>query len=84
MGWNSLNINCKSKILSNINFNDQFYFVHSYFFDIDSDKNVIAYSKYGINFPSIIYKENIIGLQFHPEKSGNSGQKVLTNWLTKY
>ena len=45
---------------------------------------VIASSYYGMSFPSVVCKENIIGVQFHPEKSGNSGQKVLINWLTNY
>ena len=81
MGWNNLNLRNNNKILQNINNIDQFYFVHSYFFDVKDNKNVICDTYYGINIPAIIQKDNIYGFQFHPEKSGNSGLKILNNWL---
>ena len=78
---NSLSI-CKSNNLFNdITANDQFYFVHSYFFDIKHKKNIICNTQYGINIPAIVNQENIFGFQFHPEKSGRSGLKILYNWL---
>ena len=84
MGWNNLKVNYKNKLFDNVNEQDQFYFLHSYFFEVENIRNILASSYYGMSFPSVVCKENIIGVQFHPEKSGNSGQKVLINWLTNY
>jgi len=81
MGWNNLSINKKIDILDDITDEDQFYFVHSYFFDIKHSKNIICNTEYGINIPAIINEQNIFGFQFHPEKSGISGLKILYNWL---
>jgi glutamine amidotransferase len=81
MGWNSLSIYKNNNLLNDITANDQFYFVHSYFFDIKQKKNIICNTQYGINIPAIVNKDNIFGFQFHPEKSGSSGLKILYNWL---
>ena len=81
MGWNNLSINKKNNLFDNITDEDQFYFVHSYFFDIKHKKNIICNTKYGIDIPAIVNEDNIFGFQFHPEKSGISGLKILYNWL---
>ena len=82
MGWNNLSVNSKTiNLLHNINDEDQFYFVHSYFFDVKNKKNIICNTKYGIDIPAIINEDNIFGFQFHPEKSGKSGLEILYNWL---
>ena len=81
MGWNSLNICKNNNLFNDITANDQFYFVHSYFFDIKQKKNIICNTQYGINIPAIVNQDNIFGFQFHPEKSGRSGLKILYNWL---
>ena len=82
MGWNNLSVNSKTfNLLHNVTEEDQFYFVHSYFFDIKNKKNIICNTKYGIDIPAIINEDNIFGFQFHPEKSGSSGLKILYNWL---
>ena len=81
MGWNNLEIISEANILKDISKHDQFYFVHSYYFDAVNPENIIALTRYGKNIPSIIKRENIYGLQFHPEKSGYSGQKILKNWI---
>ena len=81
MGWNNLCFYKKNKLFHNITDNDQFYFVHSYFFDIKHNENTISNTKYGIDIPAIINRDNIFGFQFHPEKSGKSGLKILYNWL---
>ena len=81
MGWNNLSIYKNNKLLNGITDNDQFYFVHSYFFDIKQKKNIICHTNYGIDIPAIVYNDNIFGFQFHPEKSGSSGLKILCNWL---
>ena len=81
MGWNSLSINKNNNLFRDITEKDQFYFVHSYFFDIKHKKNIICNTQYGINIPAIVNQDNIFGFQFHPEKSGRSGLKILYNWL---
>ena len=63
MGWNNLSINKKIDILDDITDEDQFYFVHSYFFDIKHNKNIICNTEYGINIPAIINEQNIFGFQ---------------------
>ncbi len=57
-----------------------FYFVHSYYFKTD-EKNIIGTTEYGIEFASAVAKDNFMGVQFHPEKSGKNGLKVLENFL---
>ena len=81
MGWNNLSIYKNSKLFDNITDNDQFYFVHSYFFDIKHKKNIICSTKYGIDIPTIVNQDNIFGFQFHPEKSHKFGQKLLKQFL---
>ena len=81
MGWNNLSFYKSNNLLDEITNDDQFYFVHSYFFDIKNKNNIICDTNYGINIPAIVNKENVFGFQFHPEKSGSSGLKILYNWL---
>ena len=82
MGWNNVKIiNNSYKMSFNQRKND-YYFVHSYFFDCLDKKNIIASTQYGINFPSIIGKENIYGVQFHPEKSSEQGLGLIKNFLS--
>ena len=81
MGWNNISINKNDDLFDDLTDKDQFYFVHSYFFDIKKKKNIISKTKYGIEIPVIVNEDNIFGFQFHPEKSGKSGLKILYNWL---
>ena len=82
MGWNNLQIKEKNHpVLVNINENEQFYFVHSYALYSREISEIMAYTTYNKKIPSIIGKNNFVGVQFHPEKSGNSGQKFIHNWL---
>ena len=82
MGWNNLEIyEKKHPILKNITSYEQFYFVHSYYLKTLKKYQVIADTVYSHKIPAIVGKDNYIGMQFHPEKSGKSGQKIITNWL---
>ena len=82
MGWNSLIINERfkdDKILKDVDNNEYVYYVHSYFAKTDM-KNIVAYSEYGTKISGIVKNENVYGMQFHPEKSGDTGLKLLKNW----
>ena len=62
-----------------------FYHVHSYYFNVTEKNNIYAYSKYcNINFPTIVCKNNIYGVQFHPEISGYNGELLLKNIIINY
>ena len=81
MGWNNISTFKNNNLFDNVTDEDQFYFVHSYFFDIKHKKNILSKANYGIDIPVIVNQDNVFGFQFHPEKSGKSGLKILYNWL---
>ncbi|MBS3815391.1 MAG: imidazole glycerol phosphate synthase subunit HisH, partial [Hadesarchaea archaeon] len=80
MGWNSIKRKQKHPFLEGIKSGNHAYFVHSYYFK-PAKNGVIATTKYGIEIPAIIGKNNIIGTQFHPEKSGSIGLKMIKNFV---
>ncbi|MGL4391836.1 MAG: imidazole glycerol phosphate synthase subunit HisH [Fusobacteriaceae bacterium] len=80
MGWNSIKIKKSSPLLSGINDGAYFYFVHSFFSPV-SKEYTLAEAEYSENISAIIQKENFYGCQFHPEKSGEAGLKILENFL---
>ncbi len=82
MGWNSINIKKQGKLFENMPLDSRFYFVHSYYFVCQDKDNILATTNYGFDFPSIIRKGNIIGVQFHPEKSHKFGMQLLKNFAT--
>ncbi len=80
MGWNNLSF-CKDfPILNGIKEDSYVYYVHSYYAKIEEEGILNAYSQYGIEVPGIVSKNNIYGIQFHPEKSGDIGLKILSNF----
>lgn len=82
VGWNNIEIKKQDLLFSNIPDNSNFYFVHSYYFNANNTSDhVIATVNYGSDLPIAVKKENIYGLQFHPEKSQKIGLKLLTNFL---
>ena len=81
MGWNTLNMIKHVDILDGISGKDYFYFAHSYY-AIPASRNVIAAeTEYGIRFASVISHKNIFGVQFHPEKSDGSGERIIKNFM---
>lgn len=76
MGWNALKFHNPSPIFKYINEGDCVYFVHSYFAD-GCDDSLIASAEYGIRITAAVQSGNVYGCQFHPEKSGNVGLKIL-------
>ena len=81
MGWNSLEINRDSKILDGVDNGSWVYFVHSYRVKPKNNELIIADADYGIKIPAVIERNNFIGTQFHPEKSGKVGQIMIKNFL---
>ncbi|MBU3111158.1 imidazole glycerol phosphate synthase subunit HisH [Clostridium lacusfryxellense] len=81
MGWNSLSFETPSPLLSGIEENQYVYFVHSYYAVNCEDGIINAYSTYEKKIPAIVSRGNIFGMQFHPEKSGEFGQKLLKNFV---
>lgn len=82
MGWNNLNIRKKSPLLDGIG-RDYMYFVHSYYVQPDHDEIVVATVDYGIDVPAMVAQDNVFATQFHPEKSGDFGLKILKNFLKR-
>lgn len=79
MGWNKTKPTCTDNIFKSLEEN-RFYFVHSYHVVCDDEKNILATSHYGETFTCSIHKENIYGVQFHPEKSHKFGMQLLKNF----
>ncbi|WP_417429166.1 imidazole glycerol phosphate synthase subunit HisH [Halpernia sp.] len=78
MGWNNLQ-NISSKILKNISEEDNFYFVHTYYCEMGNETSSVC--DYILPFSATLEKNNFFGTQFHPEKSGDVGSKILENFL---
>jgi len=79
MGWNRVSCN-GDKLFSGLEKDPYFYFVHSYHsWETDYNQS-IGITEYGYKFPSVLKKENVYGVQFHPEKSGDNGMKLLKNF----
>ncbi|WP_326911247.1 imidazole glycerol phosphate synthase subunit HisH [Sedimentibacter sp. MB31-C6] len=76
MGWNNLKFKKNDPILKYINENEYVYFVHSYY-AVSNNTELLAYSEYEKRVPAIVRNENVYGIQFHPEKSGETGLNIL-------
>jgi len=81
MGWNQLEPAWESKLLAGVSTGDYTYFVHSYYCDPEDATAVLAWTDYGFPFASVVQKDNVYGLQFHPEKSQAVGLRILQNFL---
>jgi glutamine amidotransferase len=85
LGWNKVKFIHNSNRNINPIFEDvldesYFYFVHSYYCEVDNQKIIYSTTDYGSAFPSSIWKDNLFGVQFHPEKSSTSGLRILKNF----
>ena len=82
MGWNQLEVTRSHPVIEGID-GEYAYFVHSYYADPEDPDSVLATSDYGVEFPAVITNEdeNVIGTQFHPEKSGETGLQLLRNFV---
>jgi len=81
MGWNQVYKKKESSLLKGIKEGEFFYFVHSYYVKPQEEEVKLTETDYGIYFTSSIEKENVFGVQFHPEKSQRAGLKLLENFL---
>ena len=81
IGWNGINIKQDSPLLYDIDPNTKFYFVHSYHIAPEDKEVILTTTVYDYEFASSVQKGNVMGTQFHPEKSGNSGIQLLKNFI---
>lgn len=82
MGWNYVEIHQKNDPLTKeLSENERYYFVHSYYATCEEQENVLMTCNYGSSFAAAVKKENIYGVQFHPEKSHKYGMKLLKNFV---
>ena len=82
MGWNEIMLKpTKHPALKDVKNDEHFYFANSYHFICQNENNVLAQVEYGSKLNAIVAKENILGIQFHPEKSGEAGLLILKNFL---
>ncbi len=79
IGWNALNKTKKSRLLRNVDDGECVYFVHSYYAS-DCNDSVVATAEYGKALTAAVEKANIMGCQFHPEKSGETGLRILRSF----
>ena len=80
MGWSQVRPIIKNDFIVDTN---DYYFVHSYYFKCSKKENILAETQYGISFASIVMKENIYGVQFHPEKSSSQGLNLIKKFIEK-
>lgn len=79
VGWNSLRIPRPSRLMAGIDDETQVYFTHSYAAPVIDD--TVAICEYGVPFSAAVERGNVAAVQFHPEKSGDAGLRILTNWV---
>jgi len=80
MGWNMVKPTDDMDLFVGLEKERYFYFAHSFYADITDSRAKVAYTNYGFDLPASVQKENIYGTQFHPEKSGQAGLKILKNF----
>jgi imidazole glycerol-phosphate synthase subunit HisH len=80
VGWNSITLPRQTRLMAGVNDGSQVYFTHSYAAPVTDDSAAI--SEYGVAFSAAVERANISGVQFHPEKSGDVGLRILSNWTS--
>ena len=81
MGWNTISINKKSDLMLNIPDQSEFYFIHSFYIKCNVEKDILNKTVYEKEFVSAIQKDNIFGVQYHPEKSHEIGNEIFKNFI---
>ena len=80
MGWNSVKLYRSHPVFKNVSPDAEFYFVHSYYPAPSDDAAFLGTTDYGMIFCSVLVKDNLVAMQFHPEKSGRPGLQILRNF----
>jgi imidazole glycerol-phosphate synthase subunit HisH len=80
MGWNSVHFHAASPLFDNVDPFRGFYFLHNYYFNASDSASVLATVKYGSKLPCVVASGNVLGFQFHPEKSHSNGVAVFRNF----
>lgn len=80
MGWLDVTVKKENVLIGNLPLNPRFYFVHSYFIASNQIEDILLSSNYSFDYTSALHKENIYGVQFHPEKSHKYGFQLLKNF----
>ena len=81
MGWNTISINKKSALMSGVLDQSEFYFIHSFYMKCNNEGDILNKTVYENEFVSAIEKDNIFGVQYHPEKSHSIGEKIFKNFI---
>lgn len=84
IGWNNVDLDKTAKIFKEISNKSYFYFVNSYYCAPENKSFVVGTSEYGEKFASAVEKDNVVGVQFHPEKSGKTGFNFINNFIQNY
>uniref|UniRef100_UPI004047FF1E imidazole glycerol phosphate synthase subunit HisH n=2 Tax=Roseivirga sp. TaxID=1964215 RepID=UPI004047FF1E len=84
MGWNFINTHKDSALNEKMHDNSKFYFVHSYHLKADDPTDVLYVTRHGYDFAAALEKDNMVGCQFHPEKSHKYGMRLLDNFVKNY
>ena len=82
MGWNSVVLKRKHALFRGVEQDSEFYFVHGYYPRPKDSANILGETQYGISFASVLFSGNLVAVQFHPEKSGKPGLKILSNFCS--
>jgi len=80
LGWNSISPTKEHPIFENIDFEQGFYFLHTYYFSCTSIEDRLASTHYGLEYASAVHHDNVFGMQFHPEKSHSNGIQLFKNF----
>ena len=80
MGWNSIQVKSNTELFKGVNQEHGFYFIHSYYIELENKEDIMTITNYETDFVSGINKSNIYAVQFHPEKSHSNGIKLLQNF----
>jgi len=81
MGWNDVNVKKKSRLFQNLPIDPCFYFVHSFYLDLEDENDILTTTFFGTEFVSSFERGNIVGMQFHPEKSHKYGICIMKNFV---
>ena len=83
IGWNDITVNPASRLFAGVPDHSYVYFVHSYYCQPGEASDIAAKTEYGISYCASFERENIFGMQFHPEKSGEAGLNILTKFVAE-